>query len=369
MIKNVPNDNRTFDTLGVLLFGQLFRTQNVKETFENQIQNISSLSQEQLRRFLEQAGLQRVLRRTLDVLKNNLPDAGADKIGETLDQFISEERERVKTALSFLHEIVGLFEKHGHPITVMKTLDHWPDTGSDVDLLVTADDDEVCRIFEKHLEASKQPQSWGDRLAHKFNFRVPGLTELVEVHVDCLGQTGEQKVLARGVLDRRVLQSYDSFTLPVPVPEDRIVIATLQRMYRHYYIRLTDIVNIYGLLAAGRVDFDRLEAIAESGSVWPGVATLLTIVCQRAVQFGGDSISLPASVTDATRFGSARTYFDQKFLRVPVVPEAASLFWGQLVGIGRKRNFRAMMRLSLLPLLATAAFVSFRVTGNDKGVW
>jgi hypothetical protein len=368
MLKNVTTDNRAFDALGVLLFAQRSRVQNASTTFADEIQYVFSLSKEQLCGFLKQAEMQRVLRRTLHVLKNNLPNAGDEVTGETLDQFILEERGRVKTALAYLHEIAGIFEKSGHPIVVTKTLDHWPDTGSDVDLLVTADA-EVCQIFEKDLGASKQPQSWGDRLAHKFNFRVPGLAELVEVHVDCLGQTGEQKALARGILDRSVLQSYDAFTFPVPLPEDRIVIATLQRMYRHYYIRLTDIVNIYDLLSDNRVDFDRLKAIADVGSVWPGVATLVTIVCQHAVGFGGDPIFLPDSVRIAARFGATRTYLDQKFVRVPLVPEAANLFWGQLVGIGRKHHFRAMMRLSLLPLLATAAFVSFRITGNDKGVW
>jgi hypothetical protein len=369
MLKNATTDNRAFDALGVLLFAQRSRMHNATRTFADEIQRVLSFNEEQLRGFLKQAEVQRVLRRTLEVLKDILPNAEQGPAGEIVDQFISEERERVKTALAYLAEIVGIFEKRGHPIVVMKTLDHWPDTGSDVDLLVTANDEEVCQIFEKQLRATKQPQSWGDRLAHKFNFRIPGLAELVEVHVDCLGQTGEQKALARGVLDRGVLQSYDSFTFPVPVPEDRIVIATLQRMYRHYYIRLTDIVNIYDLLGHDRVDFHLLKAIAEAGSVWPGVATLLMIVCQHAIRFGADSIFLPDSVTAAARFGATRTYVDQKFVRVPLVPEAANLFWRQLIGIGRKHHYRAMMRLSLLPLLATAAFVSFRVTGNDKGVW
>ena len=369
MLKPGSTNTRTFDALGVLLFAHRSRVQSANEAFAYEIQQVSGLNKEQLCDFLKQAELQRVLRRTLDVLKNHLPNAEEGITGETLNQFISQERERIKTALAYIQKIVGIFKKNGHPIAVMKTLDHWPDTGSDIDLLVTADDEEVCQIFEKDLRASKQSQSWGDRLAHKFNFRVPGLAELVEVHVDCLGQTGEHKALARGVLDRSVMQSYESFTSPVPAPEDRIIIATLQRMYRHYYIRLTDIVNIYRLLSEDRIDFDRLKGIAESGSVWPGVATLLTIVCQHAIRFGGDSIFLPDSVTNAARFGSTRTYLDQKFVRVPVVPEAANLFLGELLGIGRKRNFRAMMRLSLLPLLATAAFVSFRVTGNDKGVW
>ena len=34
-----------------------------------------------------------------------------------------------------------------------------------------------------------------------------------------------------------------SYTFPVPAPEERIIVATLQRMYRHFYFRICDIVN------------------------------------------------------------------------------------------------------------------------------
>jgi hypothetical protein len=51
------------------------------------------------------------------------------------------------------------------------------------------------------------------------------------------------------------------------------------------------------------------------------------------------------------------------------MPEAATLYLEQLAENGRSRNLRALARLSLLPILASAAFVSFRLTGNDKGIW
>ena len=49
--------------------------------------------------------------------------------------------------------------------------------------------------MRSELQAEVQPQSWGDRLAHKWNFRIPGLPQLVEIHIGCLGQTGEQDAL------------------------------------------------------------------------------------------------------------------------------------------------------------------------------
>lgn len=369
MLRSDPVTTRTFDVLGTLLLAQASSNPSGAQWFASELGYLEGLSQQQLREFLKQAEMQRVLRRTLAVLHNNLSRAPRGPISDLLDHNISAERQRAEKALAYLRRIIDRFEEHGLAIMVMKTLDHWPDTGSDLDLLAMADDDQVCAIFKNDLHAIKQPQSWGDRLAHKFNFRIPDLQELVEVHVGCLGQAGEQHALAAGVLSRRMEQAYGDYRLPVPISEDRIVIATLQRMYRHYYIRLTDIVNIFGLLADGRVDFNKLKAIADVGSVWPGVATLITIVCQHGLRYGGQDIELPEIVTQATRFNSQRTYLDRKFVRVPILPEAADLFLQQIAGISRKHNFRAMIRLSLLPVLATAAFVSFRVTGNDKGVW
>jgi hypothetical protein len=363
----MPNNDyttqRTFDSLGTLL---LSSDRDVQ--FHDEVTYLSTFSREQFHDLLKQAEKQRVLRRTLIALRANLPDSARDIVAEC-DVLLAREQERVNAALACLQEILVRFDRKGLAVTAMKTLDHWPDTGSDLDLLVDASDSQVCQIFETELKAQRQAQSWGDRLAHKFNFRVPGLGELVEVHVGCLGQTGEQKALALGVLSRCTRQDYSGYSIPVPAMEDRIVIAALQRMYRHYYIRLTDIVNIFRLLQEKRIDFQGLESIASAASVWLGVATLVSVVAQHAQRYGGEAVLLPKAVEKTARFDSTSTYLDRNFVRVPLMPEATDLYLHQLAGNGRNHNFAAVARLSLLPVLATAAFVSFRLTGDDKGVW
>lgn len=363
---------RTFDALGTLLLAD--RDPRAQHQFgtpwlERELEYVFGLKDAAFRNFLDQAQTQRVLRRTLEVLDENLTRAKSDHIVEQIGSSLFNERERAATAVAFLHAIVDRFEQLGHPIMVMKTLDHWPDTGSDLDLLVSAPEAAVCHIFEGNFSAQRQPQSWGDRLASKFNFRIPGLPESVEVHVGCLGQTGEQKNLANCLLTRRVYEDFGEHSFPVPMPEDRVVIATLQRMYRHFYIRLTDIVNIFGSLVRGRVDFDQLKSVAELGAIWPGVATLLVIVQQHGLSYGGHPVALPEIVRSAAQFSARQTYLGRKFVRVPIMPQAARLFLRQLAGNRRMHDYKAMMRLSLLPVLATAAFVSFRLTGDDKGVW
>jgi len=372
MRRNDPSTARNFDAMGTLLLADRAPHSHhpfAKQWFERDLDYVLALDEADFAQFLDHAQAQRVLRRTVDVLKDHLPRAKHNHIAERVCLVLSEERKRVDAATSFLRAVVDQFDQHGHPIVVMKTLDHWPDTGSDLDLLVSAEEQAVCHIFESEFGARREVPSWGDRLANKLNFRVPGLSELVEVHAGCLGQTGEQKGLANRILARKVYETFGSHSLPVPMPEDRIIIATLQRMYRHFYVRLTDIVNILGLLAHDRVDFEQLKEIANEGAIWPGVATLLLIAVQYGVRYGGSLGELPETVRAAAQFNSKRTYLGGGFVRVPIVPEAANLFLRQLMGNGKKHDFYSMMRLSLLPVLATAAFVSFRVKGDDKGVW
>jgi hypothetical protein len=254
-------------------------------------------------------------------------------------------------------------------VTVIKSLDHWPDLGGDLDLYTSGERDAVIHVFTQQFGAELEPQSWGDRLANKWNFRIPGLPELVECHVKWLGQTGEQVALARRIERRRVRRSIGDYSFPVPAPEERIVVATLQRMYRHFYIRLCDIVNVANLLRSNTVDFSELKKTADLGAIWPGVATFLVIVCEYVRNYGGPEIRLPREVVMAAKFSGDKTYVSEKFLRIPIVPEAAGLYTKQMLGIGANRNFRAMLRLSLLPALATAAFVGYKLTGSDKGIW
>jgi len=80
-------------------------------------------------------------------------------------------------------------------------------------------------------------------------------------------------------------------------------------------------------------------------------------------------MELPREVENAARFDFTKTHLDRRFVRVPLVPEAAKLYFHQLAGNGKRGDLRAFGRLTMLPLLAAAAYVSFRITGDDKGVW
>jgi hypothetical protein len=257
----------------------------------------------------------------------------------------------------------------GCDVTVIKSLDHWPDLGSDLDLYTNADPSSIIRAFTRRFHAEISERSWGDRLAHKWNFVVPGLHELVEVHVGRLGQTGELVRFGSSLPGRSRSVNIGDHLFNVPAAEDRLIICTLQRMYRHFYIRLCDIADTVQLLETHGVDFDDLQATAEESGTWEGVATFLVIVSDCAEHWRERGVELPSFVRSAARFGADQITFARGFLRVPILPHSVRLYaseWTTLMSQGQLRN---TARLSLLPWLATAAALGYKLTGSDKGIW
>ena len=288
---------------------------------------------------------------------------------EWATEVVARQEQRIQNALPILERICEELENAGCATTVMKSLDHWPDLGNDLDLYTTGDEKRVKDVMVTRMKAEVDPRSWGDRLANKWNFSVPGLPELIEVHAKRLGQTGEQTEMARRFVARRVPKTIAGFTFLVPAPEERVIVATLQRMYRHFYFRVCDIVNTVALLDAGEIDYGELRRAAELGGVWNGVATYLKIVCDYVQKYRGSAPQLPGEVLEAARFGGDVVYVGGRFLRIPLLPNGADLYTRQVVKVASNRDIPAMVRLSLLPPLASAAALAYRFTGSDKGIW
>ena len=327
----------------------------------------SSLSEQEFRELLELTDKHHVTIRAWRVLEKIALDRQNEPLQEWCRDALHTEAARISSAVESLYAIVRSLENSGCPVSVIKSLDHWPDFGSDLDLYTSGTPEQIIKTMQEKLQAHQGPRSWGDRLANKWNFQVPGLPELVEVHVRYLGQTGEQRLMAARVLERSITKTVNGQTFPVPAPEERILISTLQRMYRHFYFRLCDMADVAALLANGVVDFDELRRGAELGGIWPGVASFLVIVSEYVKPYGGH-VTLPRAVIDDAYSPDLRVQFRDNFLRVPM-GSAAGLYGSQLLSASRHGDLRAISRLPLLPPLAVSALVAYRLTGSDKGVW
>lgn len=366
-----PGGARNMELLSKLIFqgytADFVSPRSDLEHLQTEFDQIFAMNAEELAAFLDLADKHHVTVRALRVVEQAAAQQGQKILQEWCTETIEAETIRIANAVEWLHAIVHTLQDAGCSVTVIKSLDHWPDLGSDLDLYTNGAPDRVVQIMQQRLQAQLEPRSWGDKLANKWNFQVPGLRELIEIHVRYLGQTGEQKLMAERVIERSVWKEVNGRAFPVPAPEERVLISTLQRMYRHFYFRLCDMADFAALLARRAIDFTELRQGANAGGIWPGVASFLVIVSNYTKSFGA-SISLPLEVVESAYADDLNVQFRGNFLRVPMKP-AAGLYGSQLITAGRHGDLRAISRLPLLPPLAVSALVAFRLTGSDKGVW
>ena len=330
---------------------------------------IAVLRDEDLESLRSLAATNHVIMRCFSPLSALLNVEGNSGAAEWVALAIQEERARIDHALKFLAEICAALENANCPAVVIKSLDHWPDLGSDLDLYTDAEARAVVDVMQSKFNARVDERSWGDRLANKWNFVIPGLPELVEVHVGRLGQTGEQITVTRSVSARSQLAKIGQHSFRVPAPEDRIVISTLQRMYRHFYIRLCDIADNARLLDSRLVDFEYLHSLGTTTGLWNGIATYLRIISDYVEAYRGYGVPLSSLITGSAKFGYEKVRFRRNFLRVPLLPQSVRLYAGELRTLLMKGDLRNSFRLSLLPGLATAAALEQKLTGSDKGIW
>jgi hypothetical protein len=342
---------------------------NVGQTQNSLAGELLNLSREEFDDLVALAHLNHVVVRGMQAFAS-IAEASRDFLrAKWANTALAAENARIANALTCLPNICQAFTDRAYDVCVIKSLDHWPDLGSDLDLYTNAAPESVRDLMKHRFGGELVQRSWGDRLACKWNFSVPGLLELIEVHVRRLGQTGEQVAIASSLMKRTRTITVGDQTFRVASKSDRLLISTLQRMYRHFYFRLCDIVDSAALVDKDGVDFDDLRESATRAGIWEGTATYLAIVSDYVKRYRGWGLDLPDFVLQAARFGGDAVYYGKGFIRVPIMPQSAKLYGSQLVGVLRKRELHNGARLSLLPWLATAAVVGQKITGRDKGIW
>jgi hypothetical protein len=333
------------------------------------VRYIKTLTRAERAEFISLANSHHVVVRALQPVLTAATMENDDELRRWAESVLAAEQKRIENALAHLHAICSELEAAGCQTTVIKSLDHWPDLGNDLDLYTTASERQVISVMQGKFNARIEARSWGDRIAQKWNFAIDGLPEAVEVHAQRLGQMGEHTRLAQRFVTRRVQKTVNGLTFNVPAPEERIIVATLQRMYRHFYFRVCDIVNSAALIASGELDFAELQRAATAAGIWAGVASYMKIVSDYVHRYRETPLDLPQSVLDSAIVGGSKVYIHARFLRVPIVPHGASLYTQQVTKTALNGDVPATFRLTMLPYLASAAAVAYKITGSDKGVW
>jgi Uncharacterised nucleotidyltransferase len=333
------------------------------------LKSVSELDQQKFDSFLSLLDKHHVLLRVLTPLEEIAVATGNLRLAERAGAAVTAECGRIREALQSLEAICAELESAGSPVVVIKTLEHWPDFGSDLDLFTTGDERAVLDLFRKKLGARSTTRCWGDYLSHKWSFKLPGRGTPAEVHISRLGQAGEHVELAKRIVAHRGPMQVNGYTFQVPAAEERVIVTSLERMYRHLYFRICDILNLARLLRSNELDFTELQSIAEQNGIWPGVAACLKIVSDYISSYGGTTWPMPPQVSSVTELSAGMLFERDGLWHLPILPQGARLFAWELTHAIRRGDLVASARLSLLPPLASVASLAYAVTGNSGRIW
>jgi len=330
---------------------------------------LAKLDELKLQEFLALLDQHHLLLRVLVPLEAAAFAEGLAGVAGRLRAAIATERERIRLALESLANICEQLESNGCPVVVIKTLEHWPDFGSDLDLFAAGDERQVFALLRRNFHARSTLRSLGDHLSRKRSFRLPGLLTPAEVHVNRLGQAGEHVQLGKRILARRQPISVQGYVFQIAALEERVLLTSLERIYRHLYFRICDILNLAGVLRSGQVDFAALRKVAEQNGIWPGVASCLKIAREYIASHGGARLTLPGEVDAAASLELGMLFERDGLWHFPVLPQGARLYAWELAHAIRRGDVAASARLSLLPPLASMASLAYAVTGHSGRVW
>jgi len=92
------------------------------------------------------------------------------ELSDWVNRIVGGEKFRIRNALTHLRHVCNELEANGCAVAVMKSLDHWPDLGSDLDLYTTADEGQVKRVMLGHLGGTRRATQLGRSTSKQMEF-------------------------------------------------------------------------------------------------------------------------------------------------------------------------------------------------------
>src|SRR5438046_6419671 len=172
----------------------------------------------------------------------------------------------VVEAFDLYDQMSDVFTRHGVHFVAIKSFDSLPDVGHDIDLLVPSA--EQFSLAERFLvnEYKVRPQGLThcDRLLGKFSCFLPGYKHDFELY-PTISQLGEFHLDPAEVLRHRRKVVVEGREVWMTSDSDRVLIRVIHAMFRHNFLKLSDILDFLKLIETAnrdevmeKIDSDRI---------------------------------------------------------------------------------------------------------------
>lgn len=264
-----------------------------------------------------------------------------------------KERERIDSTIDLIGQVSEICAQEGTPFVMTKAFQHYPDMGHDVDLFVSDQSQFADHVLIKRLGLTPGKNSILNRIAGKTSYECRGSSSPLEIHHGRLGHLGEHNVFPLELVRNRQLLTIAGISTYVPCPEDQLILQTIQRIYGHFVIRISDVVQSVKLIQKEALNWDYIIRTARKIGVLSGLVYYLDFVDQIYRTLGQKSL-LPEEIHEV--FPSSRRAtirFIGLVYRFPILGISGRAYYKKLVSDLFAGNWEASARLFLLPPIAT----------------
>lgn len=283
---------------------------------------------------------------------------------DKIELILKEENNRLKKTIELTGKIIEEFKKCKLRLLVIKTLDNYPDLGHDVDMFTDAPIKEIDNIFLSIFKAKLEIPSLPEKIAHKRNYKIDGFATF-ELHCAKLGELGEETFLAKDLISNYETAQVGGITVHIPKAEYRLLITVLQRIYRHFNIRICDIYNTMQLIQNNLIDWQYLKKISRKYGIWEGVSLYLSYINKIALYYG-----IELSIKQHLGNKNWPVYIKDRNMhfRFSLISTGLNIYFKKVIFDIQNLNFYSLSRLPLFIPLSLMHYFSVKLFGKSK-IW
>ncbi len=287
---------------------------------------------------------------------------------------IEDEKAGVEEAFRLQDEMSEVFERSGISHVVIKSFDSLPDVGHDIDFLVPrqAEMERARELLLGKFKARTQALTHCDKLLGKFSCFLPGYAHDFELY-PTISQLGEVYLDPEKVLQDRRKEVMAGREIWTTSNEDRVLIRVIHAIFRHNFIKLSDIIDFLKLAqnSAPEKVLDKVKEanICDAFLFYLGCIQRFLLACEV------DNPSFTRLRDEsAARFGPDRLKFLSKDrLVLPYrIPNRALfiIFMLKAVREAAQGRWKSSLDCTVAPALVVLDFLSAAVRSGGRGmVW
>lgn len=182
--------------------------------------------------------------RFLKLVKSNKVILRAAPLLEMPDGALNEAKTDFSEAMQLYDLMSQEFKREGISFVVIKSFDSLPDLGHDLDFLLPEPKEfqRARDLLLSRFRARPQPLTHCDKLVGKFSCFLPGFKHDFELY-PTISQLGEEHVEPVNIFKDRTTEEIDGRNVWVTSDLDRVLIRVIHAMFRHNFLKLSDIVD------------------------------------------------------------------------------------------------------------------------------